>query len=141
VPQHPIDADSIGPEATVIYTGKFVYSFTITVGSTLPKGDVIQCVGFASTYDSTRGTRYYEQGASLASVSGSTATCTVTIPYSWPLASPGTDTVGLSYQINGYSPSAPYDAYDDRYSSHEINGSLAMPANGATTSMNISTTI
>jgi hypothetical protein len=44
VPQHSVDADSVVPESTVIYTGKFVYSFTITLSSTIPKGDVIQCL-------------------------------------------------------------------------------------------------
>jgi hypothetical protein len=79
VPQHPTDA---GPEFTTIYTGKFVYSFTITVSSTIPKGDMIQCFANAYTDNDTRDTYLEEEGASFATVNGSTATCTVTLPYS-----------------------------------------------------------
>jgi hypothetical protein len=141
VPQHPVDADSVGPEATVIYTGRFVYSFTITLSSTIPKGDVIECYGRAYTYDNTRETELSEEGASYATVNGTTATCTVTLTYSWPLASPGADPVNLSYIIGVFNPGASIDAFDDRVSGHDINRSLPMPANGATTNMNISTTI
>jgi hypothetical protein len=102
---------------------------------------VIQCAAYADGYDDTRDTYLDEGGTSYATVNGSTATCTVTLPYSWPLASPSTDTVELSYEIQVFSPTAPYDAYDDRYSEHTINRSLPMPANGATTSIDVTTTI
>jgi hypothetical protein len=138
VPQHSTDA---GPETTVIYTGKFVYSFTITLSSTIPKGDVIQCYADADTDNDARDTYLNEEGASYATVNGSTATCTVTLPYSWPLASPSTDTVELYYEIAVFSPTASYDAYDDRESGHDINRSLPMPANGATTNIDVTTTI
>jgi hypothetical protein len=141
VPHHSIDADALAPEAAVVYTGKFVYHFTITLGSTIPTGDVIQCAASADTTDTARETFLHEQGASQATVSGSTATCTVTIPYSWTLGSPTTDTVALYYSIGEYNPTAPAAAYDDRYSNHDVNGSLPMPANGNTTNISISATI
>jgi uncharacterized Zn-binding protein involved in type VI secretion len=139
VPQHPVDADALLPEATVIYTGKFVYSFTITLASTIPNGDVIQCHANAETYDSGRNTELAEDAGSLATVNGSTATCTATLPYSWPLASPSTDTVNLNYFIDMINPTG--NGFEDHTSSHDVNRSLPMPANGATTNINISTTI
>jgi hypothetical protein len=71
----------------------------IAVKSTIPTSDVIACFGLASTFDSSG--RTMEESAGVAATRGaSTAACTVTIPYSWPLASPSTDMVNLSFTIN-----------------------------------------
>jgi hypothetical protein len=79
-------------------TGKFVYNFTISVKSTLPASDVIECSGSASTFDTSG--RTMEESAGVAATRGTgTATCSVTIPYSWPLAGASTDMVNLSYTI------------------------------------------
>jgi hypothetical protein len=118
-------------------TGKLVFDFNITVSSSFPAGEVISCSVIASVYDFTNNVDIAESAGAAATVSGSKATCTVTIPYSWPLADPGSETVGLSYEIlatpaNGASLT--------RYSTRTL-ASIPVPATGATTTQTINARI
>ncbi len=134
--------DGLEP-GTVTITGKFVFNFTITLDSTVPSGDAVACFAAAGTYDNTRGTDLYESGTSQATVTGSTATCTVSLPYSWLMASAPEDTVSLGYNVFIYNPTASLtsDDYFTRYSEHTINPDLAVPPSGQTTSIAIAATI
>ena len=130
-------------------TGTLILKLTLTVKSTIPKNAVIACGGNASVFDSS-GFSADEHGSSIAKlVSGTTYSCTVTLPYSWPLASPSTDKISLSYSASidyGYQVTAtngtaivvePVSARDTSQSF----GSISVPVNGATTTENISSTI
>jgi hypothetical protein len=77
------------------------------------------------------GVSIIETSTAKATVSGSTAKCTVNIPYSWPLASPSTDTIGLSYGIG---------VTGTRITSKTLPR-IKVPANGAITTEAISATI
>jgi hypothetical protein len=82
-----------------------------------------------------------EIAAVAATRSGSTATCTVTIPYSWSLINSTTDMVQLSYVIT--APGAvstgttglPYRASSRNFVS------IKVPANAATTTETLKATI
>ena len=90
------------PEASAS-TGKFVFNFTITIASAVPAGDVIQCGAEASVFDVVR---IFDDTADFvtATRSGSSATCKVTIPYSWPLTTPSSDPVTLTYNVTTGAP-------------------------------------
>jgi len=67
-----------------------------------------------------------ESATIIATRSGATATCTVLVPYEWPLQTPATDKVTLSVSVSALSTNSRVDT-----------GQLAtfvVPANGTTTS-------
>jgi len=71
--------------ATTTYTGTVEATVTITLKTALPSGDKIVCTvtADASSENETAGTvfDYDESASSIATVSGSTATCKVNIPF------------------------------------------------------------
>lgn len=118
-------------------TGKFVYNFTISVKSTIPASQVIECLGSASVFDTSG--RTMEESAGVAATRGaSTAACTVTIPYSWPLAGAGTDMVNLSFTIN--TPVSGPSGLPNRLSTQGF-ATIHVPPSGSTTTETISATI
>jgi len=132
------EADAEEPPPTTTYTGKFVLNFTITITSAIPTGTVIACDGNATLVDSTG-----DESDSLSNSavrSGSTATCSVTIPYSWAVTSTS-ESVYVTYDIS--APPQPLSSsatFPRRYSSHPL-AKITVPANGATTTYTISATI
>jgi hypothetical protein len=101
--------------ATTTYSGTIEVTATITLKTALPKGDLVACnVGATASSENETNpllpTIYYDESAtSTASVSGSTATCKVNIPYSWVLPSPSTtvsDSLDGTLIVVMYSPTA-----------------------------------
>jgi len=88
------------PAATTTAAGEFVFTITITVKSTVPKNAVIGCDASVATADALTGLYYDEHGSAVATGSGGTRTCVVTIPYSWILTTPTTsDSVTMAYDV------------------------------------------
>ena len=75
-----------------------------------------------------------------ATRSGSTATCTVNIPYSWALGNASTDLVGLDYVIAAFNPTAASFGLPGRDNTH-ILANTKVPANGTTTTITAAATI
>lgn len=90
-------------EATVPPTdGTVILTLHITLRSSLERGDKVGCslamVATSFNQGSGKGASYTEEASADASVSGSTATCVLTIPYSWLLpAQPRLDSLSGSY--------------------------------------------
>src|SRR5262249_31793241 len=124
---------------TATFAGKFVFKFTITVNATIASTAKIVC-NAAAAVDDVNGTSFNiftEEASALATRSGTTATCTVNIPYSWKLASGSTDMVSLSYFLSAPAePGAVTDLYPSRQSSASLT-SIKVPLNGATTTETI----
>ena len=95
IPLPDLQEADVPPPAT--FGGKFVFNFTITVSSTLASTAKILCEASASTEDAATLNFITETASVTATRSGSTATCTVTIPYSWNLTSSSSDKVSLTY--------------------------------------------
>jgi hypothetical protein len=140
--------DSDAPPV-VATTGTLVFKFTITVKSVIPKNSVIGCSADADVSDSS-GFSADEHGTGVAKlVSGDTYSCSVTIPYSWLLSSPTTDTIFLDttadiaygYEVTATNGSATtIEPVDDRVSTHSVP-SIKVPATGATTTETITYTL
>jgi hypothetical protein len=81
-------------------TGKFVFTFTITVSSALPKNGVITCHGHASVGENSSGQLILQDAGGIATLSNGKWTCVATMPYSWNLTTPTSDTVSLSYGVS-----------------------------------------
>jgi len=141
VPRHASNEVDV-PDVTTTETGKFVFKFTITIESSIPSGFLVGCGASADTFDVGRESSYTESAGTPAAVTGSTATCTVTIPYSWPMSTPTMDSVNLSYDVVIYNPNATNSkAAVSRDSSHTINPSFAVPPIGQTTTVSVAATV
>ena len=129
------EADVPPPAAT---GGKLVFNFTITVSSALASTTKIFCTASATVLEATL-SEFAESASVTATRSGSTATCTVTIPYSWNLSTVSTDRVSLSYTIIAGVPTTTIPLAT-RTSEHSLPP-ISVPANGATTTATITATI
>lgn len=126
-------------ESTAPTTGKFVFTFTITIASTNLSADAIVCGASATVFEVTN-QRVFDESASVkASVSGSTATCKVTIPYSWTLSTQNSDMVALGFTVSAIGPNSS-NGEPTRLSSQSLP-SIKVPANGSTTPETIDSTI
>lgn len=137
------DNPDVGQAALTTFGGTFVFKITITVKSTLGT-DTIACSAGLDVIDQNPTTFVvtgtWEEGAAVAAVrSGGTATCTVTIPYSWSLANGSTDMVNLDYEIAAPASSS-NPPLPSRFNSHSL-ASMHVPANGSTTTVTVTATI
>jgi hypothetical protein len=113
---HPLGQSpdlSENPAATTTYSGTIEVTVTITLKTALPKGDSVACsvdaIAISESETTAASVTYDEIATSVATVSGSTATCKVNIPYSWVLLTPSTtviDSLDGSLDVIMYSPTA-----------------------------------
>jgi hypothetical protein len=146
-PAHQSEAEVDAPAATT-ETGELIIKFTITVKAAIPKNGVVGCTATADAGDTA--SAHDETATGVATlVSGSTYTCSAIIHYSWLLATPTTDkiTLGGSATIDyGYEVTATNGAailvqpVEARRSDTSIP-SISVPANGATTTIDVNVTL
>jgi hypothetical protein len=109
---HPLGsaADLTDPAvATTTFAGTIEATVTITLKTALPTGGQVACTlgADASSSGSSGEVAYQELATHLATVSGSTATCKVNIPFSWVLFTASTtqiNSLGGSLDVFMYSP-------------------------------------
>src|SRR5579864_2229816 len=120
-------------------TGTFVFNFTITASSAVPKNGVVVCNSNASVNES--GQSINQKASGIATLSGGKWLCKASMPYSWALATATSDKVFLSYSVeidyglqvtatNGTATVAVPVSLDKV---NENLGSISVPLNGATT--------
>ena len=126
------------------FGGTIVVNFTITVTATISASANIECVVLVSLIDNLTGGApnfINETAGVLATRSGSTATCSVNVPYSWALATWSTDTLTIGYAIQApvafTSPSASLPA---RSTNVGNLATIKVPANGTTTTETVTAT-
>jgi hypothetical protein len=139
----PLAASDAEPPVLTTYAGKFVFKFTINVSATIAATSKIACAASITVDDNlTAGTPNFfsEEAVALAVRSGSTATCTVNIPYSWALATGATDMVTVGYNIIApVEAAAVTGTYPSRESSADLP-SIKVPVTGTTTTETITAT-
>jgi len=138
----------VDPATAVTETGELIVKFTITVKSAIPKNGVVGCSASADTGDAAG--EYQERATGVATVSGSTYTCSAIIHYAWLLNTPTTDPVTLSGGVTveyGYQATA-FNGSDTAVEPIEARGHSAsipelksVPANGATTTIDVNVTL
>ena len=136
---HPDSLDEAAPPpAKTTFTGTIVVNFTITVSSAIASTVPIGCVAGASFVDTATTNPITDlAGSAVPRGTGTTVTCSVTIPYSWALASGPTDMVRVSYAV--LSPagfSTPAGEFPSREHSTPLT-KFKVPANGATTTLTV----
>jgi hypothetical protein len=138
LPQPDVTAE---PLALTTFTGTIDVSFNITVkstGITNVNCYVIVSLGDAASTGNLRSIG--EIGIVAATGSGGTRTCTVSIPYSWSLATQASDTMSTSYIVTNLfllGGAAP----PERSSVLVPLDTRKVPANGTTTNLSANVTI
>jgi hypothetical protein len=130
----PLSAEEAGSITPT--TGTFAFTVTITISKTLPTTAVIECEVFGGVEDSITGT-FSNEEVVTATRSGTTATCKLTMPYSWDLGNSSKDVVNLDLIVSASYTTPQF--YEESFDNPLIT--IPVPANGSTTKENITTTI
>jgi hypothetical protein len=131
---HPdtLDEDAPPPVKTT-FTGSIVMNFTITVSTVFASATPIACIGEAGVQDAGSTSIIFEvAGSTVTRGSGTTVSCSVKIPYSWALASAGTDKIRLSYSVIAPVAFTQTAAFPNRQGSQTL-GTIAVPISGTVT--------
>jgi len=146
---HPLS--HVVPEATAPTTGTIELAITITLKTAVPTGGTVLCSTdiTASSEDEATATdvAYSEHAYAVATVSGSTATCTVNTPYSWTVPAPGTgiiDELEGSYTVEIVPASTSVFSVaelEGRSSASEFVSTTKFPATGAITKYTVAVTL
>jgi hypothetical protein len=138
---HPLNR-SVQPDAVPAVTpttGTFVFNVTMSVSASLPTTAVIVCIVTGGVDDLTSGAFSNAVGVT-AKRTGSSATCTVNVPYSWDLANPTKDTVDMDLEVSATVGTFGSDSfYEESFTAPAIT--MKVPANGTTTTKTITTSI
>ena len=143
-------ADTEALAAIVATTGKFVFNFTITVTSTVPKNGLVLCQADATVFETSTGQSISERVQGIATKgTGSTYTCSLIMPYSWVLATPGSDMATLSsrvelvdaFQITATNGTGILVSPNSLRQSQQNIGSIKIPATGSTTTETVTQTL
>jgi len=137
--------EQLQPELTPApTTGTIEVIFTITLKSAFPAGSSVACFVNLDADSLNSGTGaligLHEGNVEFLKTTGTTATCTVSIPYSWPLpASSATVTNVLAGSYQAVVSSAAENL--ERSSSGDLSGLSKIPATGATTRITVPVTL
>jgi len=139
---HPELQEDAAPIATTTFTGKIVVNFTITIDSAIASTNKIGCQVDAALEDA--GTVNFIAESAASAVTRGTATtvaCSVTIPYSWKLATASTDMITLTYTITSPVEVGTVAAeFPLRVSSQSLP-TIKVPSSGTTTTETVTATI
>jgi hypothetical protein len=136
------------PATATTETGELIIKFTITVKSAIPTNGVVGCSADAATGDAAG--EYEERATGVATlVSGTTYTCSAIIHYSWLLDTPTSDkisftggtTIDYGYEVTASNGSANVVAEIESRGSDVNIATIAVPADGATTSVDVKSTL
>lgn len=128
------DEDELPPATTI--TGTVSVTITITVKTSTLKN--FTCSIDVSTFDGTTSPVDFEESNTVAATgTGSTRTCTLSIPYSWSLTSQATDVMTTSYSVIG---SGGTTGLPQRTSIRSPLDSRKVPSNGTTTTLTAAVT-
>ena len=130
--------DSNSAAAANPTTGTIVVNLTVTIKSTVPSTSSVNCNVEVDVLDLSSETAnlIQESATVVATRTGNTAKCTVTIPYSWIVLNPATSTVGINYNVTLANKTTPTTGLLSRSSSGSI-ANIPVPANGSTTTQTV----
>jgi hypothetical protein len=140
------------PDATTApTTGTVEVTFNIKLVTTFPKGTTISCgidvTGNVENTTTFTYIGYYESAASTATISGSTATCSTTVPYSWLLpaaSSTESPSFGADYTVTAYPATTTAQTFAIgvyRQSGSSIFESAAIPPSGTVSKYTVNVTL
>jgi hypothetical protein len=129
-------AGAEGPEALTTFTGTINVTLTVTLKTTAITN--VTCSEEVSVIDGTSSPRFFAESNSVAATgTGNTRTCTLSIPYSWALATQPNDMMSTSYVVAGTKGTG----LPTRSSTLSPLDTRSVPANGTTTSLTAAVTL
>jgi len=81
-------------------TGKIVFNATIALNPGLSPTAKLICTATAATSEAANLVFFTDFGTVAATRSGATATCSITLPYGWTLATPTADFMSLGFSVS-----------------------------------------
>ena len=140
----PLPARGAATTAATTYGGKLVFNFTVAVKSVIPATDTISCRASVIIADGplTLGlvTLVQESASVTATRNGTTAACSVAIPYSWTLSNGPTDQMSISYSLSAGGLATAGNPFQSRTTGQGL-GSFPIPANGTTSTFTVKETM
>jgi hypothetical protein len=139
-------AARVAPDATVTpTTGTDSLVLTITLKTPLPKGGSILCSSSLTgvlVYSTGLESLFVESASSVATVSGTTATCTVNTPYAWLIAAGTTEaeTYSGSYTVEMTSAASTLPGVV-RLSEGTYVSATKIPSTGTTSKYTVAVTL
>jgi len=138
---------AVVPDAVSPTTGTVHVTFNIKLVTSFAKGTLIQCSASVdgSSVNTTTGTDtvYEETATDAVAISGTTATCTAVIPYSWLVAASSStvvDSFSGTYSVTAVAtPVAAGAVTRSSYSS--LFSTTKIPASGTTSSYTVNVTL
>lgn len=138
---HPDAVDEAEPPAKTTFTGSIVVNFTVTIKSVIASTTQIGCVAGATLVDNSITAIEEIATTAVTRGSGSTVACSVTIPYSWGLATAAKDTVSVSYSVlSPINISTAAAEYPKREHGTPLT-KFTVPASGTTTTLTAAATM
>jgi len=140
-PVSPMEDFNFEALAATAQPGTIVVNFTIAIKSAIPANYLITCgVSAVVTEVSVAGVNLIEDDAAVAATrTGSTAKCTVTIPYSWVLSNPATARLSLNYSLTASKGTATTGLLARSSLGSIVN--TAVPASGSTMTQTVNTVL
>jgi hypothetical protein len=125
------------PDALTTFTGTITVTLTITLKTTGLTN--ITCSEEVSVIDAaTTSPRFYaESDTVVATGTGTTRTCKLSIPYAWALATQSSDNMSTSYSVFGTTSTGP----PTRSSTLSPLDTRKVPANGTITALTAAVTL
>jgi hypothetical protein len=125
----PVAAES--DRANTTYTGTVKLVFAITIKSAIPTSTAIKCTAIIDAHDQAFTQQYTETATVTATRSGTSAACTVPVPYQWTLGTGATYGAGYTV-VAGALRSSTLDF---------PNATTAIGAQGSTNTINYNVTL
>jgi hypothetical protein len=129
-------------------TGTVEVTFNIKLVSTFAKGTLLQCsanlTGDVVSETTATSTFYGENATEGVDISGTTATCSAKIPYSWLLpasSSSNVDSFSGSYSVAAVVTTTPATGLRQRSSSGSFVSTTKIPASGSTSKYTVNVTL
>ena len=121
------------------YFGMFTLALTINISSAtvVPQGSSILCTFSAETSGDSESPVNIETVSATATVSNSVATCNLTIPYEWNLATPNSDLVTFEYSTSIVPSGGAGSAF--RNGTHALLSATGVGASGSHVSLSAET--
>jgi len=138
---------TVVPDAATPTTGTVEVTFNIKLVTTFPKGTVLECnvslTGTSVIETTAASTFYIEEATGSVAISGTTAICKTTVPYSWlvtPASTTVVDSFSASYSVSAVSTTAALGT-SLRSSSSSVFSTTKIPASGTTSSYTVNVTL
>ena len=136
-PVPPAVEDNSGVFSATTFTGTVTVTITITVSTT--KLTNFTCIATVSVPDGTTSPVFYEESNTVASTgTGTTRTCSLSIPYAWSLTTQSSDNMTTSYTVTGTTGTS---GLPQRFASRSPLDTRKVPSTGTTTALTAAVTL